>query len=147
MKPCGRPGDLAVEEERAVPHELAGGIADDEVGRGPERVLVEHEAVHAERVVDADDLARDLLAVAVDGQVGAEVGEGAVGARGDAKSWTLTRRLSGVPMGRTGAVWPSPTKTTVSKPLATVSAPPARKSTSPACVRSVASFWYWLRSP
>ena len=30
---------------------------------------------------------------------------------------------------------------------AVVTAPASRNSTSPACVSSVASFWYWLRSP
>ena len=42
---------------------------------------------------------------------------------GAAKSWTLRSRLPGVPMGRTGAVCPSPTKTTASKLAAAVTAP------------------------
>ena len=84
-----------------------------------------------ERVVDADGLARDLLAVPEDGQVGAEVRERAVGPPRRLEAWSLTSRLPGVPTGWTGAVWPSPTKTTVSKPAATVTAPPSRNRTSP----------------
>ena len=117
MKPCGRPSELIVEEQRAVPDELSGGVADDEVGRGAERVLVEDEAIDQQRVVDPDDLARHLLAVAIDGEVGAEVGERAVGAPGRREVVDLdqqvARRADGA---RTGALWPSPTNTTVSKP-------------------------------
>ena len=43
-------------------------------GRRPEPVLVERVAADRQRVVDPDRLARDLLAVVVDGQVGREVG-------------------------------------------------------------------------
>ena len=42
--------------------------------RGPEAVLVERVALHRQRVVHADRLARDLLPVAIDRQVRREVG-------------------------------------------------------------------------
>ena len=60
-----------------VPQRGAGGVADDEVRRRAEPVLVERVAADGERVVDADRLAGDLGAVLVDGQVGREVGRAA----------------------------------------------------------------------
>ena len=99
---------------------------------GPEGVLVEHEPLDLERIVDPDVLARDLPAVLEHGQVGHEVGGLAVGEHAaPAKLLTLTSRLSGVPTGWTGAVWPSPTNTTVSKPRTTVTAPPTRNRIEP----------------
>ena len=44
------------------------------IGRRPEAVLVEREAGDRQRVVDPDDLAREQVAVAVDREVGREVG-------------------------------------------------------------------------
>ena len=49
-------------------------VADDQVRRGPEAVLVERVASDRQRVVHPDRLAGDLLAIAVDRQVGREVG-------------------------------------------------------------------------
>jgi hypothetical protein len=48
-------------------------VADHDVRRRPEPVLVERVAADRQRVVDPDDLARDLPAVLVDGEVGGEV--------------------------------------------------------------------------
>ena len=72
--PVGQARRRVGQRDRRVPQRLARGVADDEVRRRPEPVLVERVAADRQRVVDPDRLARDLLAVPVDGEVGREVG-------------------------------------------------------------------------
>ena len=103
MKPCGLAGERARRgaPARSTPaRRSASWISTGR--RWPERVLVEDVAVDLERVVDPDRLARDLLAVLVDREVGAEVGERAVGSPRRLEAEFLTSRLSGVPTGWTG---------------------------------------------
>ena len=95
MKPCGRTCEGARQQHGPGPHQPAVGVVDVDVGAGPEGVLVEHEALDLERVVDADGLARDLLAVLVDREVGAVVGERAVGALRGREAEDLDQQVVG----------------------------------------------------
>ena len=64
---------LGVERHRAVPQRPAVGVADEDLGRRPEVVLVERVALDLERVIDPDRLVGDLLAIAIDRELGREV--------------------------------------------------------------------------
>ena len=110
----GQAGQLAGEQDRPSCHEPAVRVVDGELGGRPERVLVKDEAVDLERVVDADDLARDLLTVLVHGEVRPEVGEVAGGVPGRLEVDVPDEQVVGVPTAWTGALSPSPKKTTVS---------------------------------
>ena len=121
---------------------------DRDVGGRPERVLVEDVAVHLERVVDADDLARDLLRRSVHGEVGPEVGEGAVRSCRRLEVDVLDEQVVGRAHGlhRRGLALAQEDDGLVAE-AAVVTAPPARNRISPRWVNSVVSFMYWFRSP
>ncbi len=67
------PGRRVGHRDRPGPQRLARLVADDDVGRRPEPVLVERVAADRQRVVDPDRLVGHLLAVLVDREVGGEV--------------------------------------------------------------------------
>ena len=58
---------------------------------------MEDEAIDDQRIVDADRLARDLLSIAIDGQVGPEVRERTVGTPGRLEAEVLDQHVAGRP--------------------------------------------------
>ena len=134
--------------DRAGPQRLAVGVADDDVRRRPEPVLVERVAADRERVVDPDRLLGDLLAVLVDGEVGREVARLAgLGNPGASNPRLRTRSSPGVPIGWTVSDSPSATTRPCSSPRRAVTAAATRNRTSPLWLMSVASLTQRLRSP
>ena len=103
-----QPSAASVIGTGAVPQRPPGRVLDDEVRRRPEAVLVERVAADRQRVVDPDRLARDLLAVLVDREVGREVASpGRCRSPGASKSRFFTSSSPGVPIGWTVSDSPS----------------------------------------
>ena len=148
-KPCGKPGSSPGEEHRARSRPACpAGSRMSRSAAGPNVFWWKTKPSTLQRVVDADRLARDLLAVLVDGQVGPEVRERAVGAAGrlevDVLDQQVVRRADR--LDRRGLALADEDAPSRSRTPA-VMAPPARKRIRPRWVSSVASLKYWLRSP
>ena len=138
---------LGVERHRAVPQRPAVGVADEDLGRRPEVVLVERVALDLERVIDPDRLVGDLLAIAIDRELGREV----AGLAGLEEPLRLEAEVLDDEDAATRSAGrlkePSTSSSGCSSPNFVVTAAATMNRISPRWVSNVASFVYWWRSP
>ena len=143
-----QPGDRIGHRHGRVPQHGAGAVAQDQVRRRSEPVLVERVAADGQRVVDPDRLARDLAAVLVDGEVGREVGRLAGVEAGRLEVEVPDEQEAGRPDRLDGqGARPRRRRGPAPSPSREVTAAATRNRMSPRWVSSVAILVYWWRSP